>query len=234
MTIPVRFDHRHGKGAFVRLCSMLYDSALAYEQIGSKFGLTKERIGQLAKVLRINGRQRERNRISRRGPRIKSQAYPPDVTAVISKIRRFGIQVDPYNLIKKSRPRVGRRSKRLVLVNGSICSIQVRKGQKLTPSGREYARFDVTGETKRAKVALWGVKNGGPMKLYVIPLSHLRNVSVVYIPAGGRYGERSSKKPRKDWTRYEEAWQLLGVSRNKALCGDPHIITTDNDNILPS
>ena len=47
------------------------------------------------------------------------------------------------------------------------------------------------------------------MKLYVIPTSHLRNVSSVYIPADGKYAVGSSKKPRKDWTRYEEAWHLL-------------------------
>jgi hypothetical protein len=42
------------------------------------------------------------------------------------------------------------------------------------------------------------------MKLYVIPLSHLRKVSSVYIPANGKYAIGGSKKPRKDWTRYQE------------------------------
>jgi hypothetical protein len=61
------------------------------------------------------------------------------------------------------------------------------------------------------------------MKLYVIPTSHLRNVSAVYIPADGKYAVGSSKKPRKDWTRYEEAWHLLdsaghhGVVRVRGL-----------------
>ena len=96
----------------------------------------------------------------------------------------------------------------MVLVNGVSCSIQLRKGNTKSPNGREYARFDVTNATKRVKVALWAIKGGRTMRLYVIPLTHLRNVSSVYIPAEGKYAG-SSKKPVKDWTRYEEAWHLL-------------------------
>jgi hypothetical protein len=48
------------------------------------------------------------------------------------------------------------------------------------------------------------------MKLYVIPTSHLRSVASVYIPSDGKYSVGNSHKPRKDWTRYEEAWHLLG------------------------
>jgi hypothetical protein len=49
------------------------------------------------------------------------------------------------------------------------------------------------------------------MKLYVIPLTHLRNVGSIYLPIEGKYAIGSSKKPRKYWTRYEEAWHLLGL-----------------------
>jgi len=109
----------------------------------------------------------------------------------------------------------------MVLVNGSLCSIQVRKGHKLRPRGREYVRFDVSGETKRAKFALWVIKNSGEMKLYVIPLSHLRNVSYIYLPTEGKYAVDSSKKPRKNWTRYEEAWHLLRGVKVRTNSGSP-------------
>jgi hypothetical protein len=49
------------------------------------------------------------------------------------------------------------------------------------------------------------------MKLYVIPLSRLRNVSSVYIPSEGKYATGSSKKLRNDWTRYEAAWHFLAT-----------------------
>jgi len=217
MTSPTRFDRRYGRGAFGRLRSMLDDTTVTYERIAKNLGLTKQRIGQLAKDFRIDGRQREHERISGRAPRITREDYPHDVRAVIRHIRRCGIQVQPYNSMQRTPPRVGRRSTRLVLVNGSLCSIQVRKGRKLRPRGREYVRFDVSGETKRAKFALWVIKNGGAMKLYVIPLTLLRSVSSVYLPVEGKYAVGSSKKPREDWTRYEGAWHLLDSATRAAL-----------------
>ena len=49
MTSPSRFDRTHGKGAFLRLCSMLADPTVTYERIAKNLGLTKQRIGQLDK-----------------------------------------------------------------------------------------------------------------------------------------------------------------------------------------
>jgi hypothetical protein len=95
-------------------------------------------------------------------------------------------------------------------VNGVLCTIQMLMGYKLRPNGREYVRFDVTKAIKRAKIALWATRNGRATKLYVIQLSHLRRVSSVFMPSDGKYAVGSSKKPRKDWTRYEEARHLLG------------------------
>jgi hypothetical protein len=208
------FEHRYGKGALARLRSMLNDSTVTYEGIAKKLGLTRQRIGQLAKDFGVNGRQRERERISGRVPRIIREGYPSDIKAVIRNIRRSGIQVQPYNSMQRAQPRVARQSQRMVLVNGSLCSIQVRKGHKLRPRGRDYVRFDVSGETKRAKFALWAIKNGGALNLYVVPLNRLRNVLSVYLPVEGKYAVGSSKKPSKDWTRYEAAWHFLGRATN--------------------
>jgi hypothetical protein len=60
------FDRRYGKGAFERLRSMLDDPTLTYERIAKNLGLTKQRIGQLAKDFGVDGRQREHERIVRR------------------------------------------------------------------------------------------------------------------------------------------------------------------------
>ena len=86
---------------------------------------------------------------------------------------------------------------------GELCTIQVRPAFKFRPNGREYARLDVGRELRRAQVALFAIRKGRSMKLYVIPLNHLRNISSVYIPASGKCATDSSKKPQKDWTRYE-------------------------------
>ena len=219
MTSPARFDRNHGKGAFVRLCSMLADPAFAYEHIGGKFGLTRQYIAQLANELGINGRQRERVRLSRREPRIikKFRQYPSEIRAVMNKLRRAGLRVTPYNSPQPSVPNSVRTSLRMVLVNGLPCMIQVRPSLKFRPNGREYARLDVGREIRRAKAALFAIRKGRSMKLHVIPTSHLRKISAVYIPADGKYAVGSSKKPRKDWTRYERAWHLLDSSIRVAL-----------------
>ncbi len=60
MAIRHWFDVSHGEGAFHRLRSMLDDTRFTFQQIGSRFGLTRQRIAQLAKELGINARQRQR------------------------------------------------------------------------------------------------------------------------------------------------------------------------------
>ena len=210
----VRFDRNHGKGAFARLGSMLNDPQFAYQVIANKLGLSKQYIAQLANELGINGRQRQRERSLRREPRIIKQfkEYPSDVRAVMNKLRRAGLLVTPYNSPQPSMPNLFHTLLKMVIVNGVLCSIQLRKGHKLRPNGRHYARFDVNDTTKRAKVALWAMRSSRGIKLYVIPLTHLRNVASIYLPVEGKYAVGNSNKPRKDWTRYEGAWHLLDSS----------------------
>ena len=106
----------------------------------------------------------------------------------------------------------------MVDVNGVLCTIQLRKGGTKSPNGREYARFDVNGDVKRAKVALWAMRSGRVMRAYVIPLTHLRTVASVYLPVDGKYAVGNSHKTRKDWTRYEDAWHLLGGVKRALSC----------------
>ena len=120
---------------------MLDDPSFAYQHIGSKFGLTRQRISQLAKELGVNAKQRQRERASRREPSVIKKQYPPRIRAVIDKIRRSGMKVTPYNSRLSCRPNVVRRSQTMVLVNGVLCSIQLRTCHKFAPYGREYARF---------------------------------------------------------------------------------------------
>jgi hypothetical protein len=154
---------------------MLADPLVAYEDIGSKFGVTRQYIAQLANELGIDGTQRQRERSLRREPCIIKQfkEYPSDVRAVMNKLRRAGLLVTPYNSPQPSMPNLFHTLLKMVIVNGVLCSIQLRKGHKLRPNGRHYARFDVNDATKRAKVALWAMRSLRRIKLYVVPLRHL-------------------------------------------------------------
>src|SRR4030095_7903040 len=202
---------------------MLDDSRVAYQHIGNKFGLTRQYIAQLANELGINGRQRERVRLSRCEPRIikKFEKYPSDIRTVMNKLRRAGLRVMPYNSPQASTPNLLRTSLKMIFVNGPLCTIQVRPAFKFRPNGREYARLDVGRELRRAQVALFAIRIGHAMNLYVIPLTHLRNISSVYIPANGKYATDSSKKPRKDWTRYADGCHLLSSIKVRTNSGSP-------------
>jgi hypothetical protein len=212
MAIEHWFNNIHGKGAVTRLRSILADSRLTYQDIGSECGLSRQRIAQLAVLIGINGRQRQRRRTLTREPRIINQfdEYSSGIRAIIGKMKRAGLQVRPYNSSQRNRPNTVRRSLKMFLVNGVLCRIELRRSHKNRPTGREYVRFDVTRENRMAKIALWATRSGRRLKLYVIPATELKNVLSVYIPAAGKYAVGNSKKPRKDWTRFESAWHLLG------------------------
>ena len=189
---------------------MLDDPQLSFQQIGQKLGLSKQRIFQLAKRFGINGRQRQRERTLRREPYVIEEDYLPPVLDIIDKIKSYGYRVMPYNKLQPSQKTL-RRSQRMVLVNGVLCVIQLRPARKLRPNGREYARFDVGSRTRQAKAAVFAMRKGRNTKVYVVPTADLRNVSYVYIPANGKPAAKGSgKQPRRDWTRYENAWRLLG------------------------
>lgn len=158
----------------VRLRSMLDDPQFSFQKIGQQFGLTKQRISQLAREFGIDGRKREHERTL---TRVIEKDYNPGVQAVIKKIERYGIRALPYNRPQPNRRNQLRRSQRMVLVNGVLCVIQLRPTRKLRPNGREYARFDVGPETRRAKAAVFAMQKGRSIKLYVMPTAHLRNVS---------------------------------------------------------
>jgi len=164
------FDRRYGKGAFARLRSTLEDPQFAFEHIANKFGLTRQYIAQVGKRLGIDGRRRRRERMLCLEPRIIKVEYPPSIRAVIKKIRRSGNQVSPY-VFPPNQANVAWKSQKMVVVNGVLCTIQLRKAGTKSPNGREYARCDVNGEVKRAKVALWAMRSGRAMRVYVIPLT---------------------------------------------------------------
>jgi hypothetical protein len=221
MTSPARFDRRYGKGAFVRLCAMLADPALTYQHIGGEFGLTRQRIAHIATELGVDGEQRRHERAFHVRPHVirPFKKYPPAIQTVMDKLRRAGFQVTPYNSPQPSTPNRVRTSLKMIVVNCVLCTIQVRPAFKFRPNGREYARLDVGRELRRAQVALLAIRIGHAMNLYVIPLTHLRKISSVYIPANGKYATSSSKK--KDWTRYENAWYLLGSGKVRTNSGSP-------------
>ena len=116
MSADHSFDLIHGRGAFRRLRLRLADPSFTYQQIGSEFGLTRQRIAQIADELGINARRRVRERVLRREPSVIKKDYPPDVLAVIGEIRRSGLEVRPHLSFLSCRPNLARRSQTMVQV----------------------------------------------------------------------------------------------------------------------
>jgi hypothetical protein len=135
MTTPARFDRRHGKGAFLRLCAMLADPAFAYQGIGSEFGLTQQRIARMAAELGVDGQERRHERAFRVRPHIirRFKKYPPAIQAVMGKLKRAGLHVLPYNAPQPSRPNCLVTSLKMIVLNGVLCTIRCAAPSK---SGR--------------------------------------------------------------------------------------------------
>jgi hypothetical protein len=206
MTYEESFDSLYGKESFARLRRLLQDPILSYEQIGGEFGVTRQRVSQLAQLMGINGRRRERERINRRLPCVanKRAKYPFAVRQVLGELQRRGISAAPHYTLSKRHRRVAYKQLRSVLVNGVLCKV----GYRNTKKGARFTPFRVTVETRKAKAVVWGVRHGSTLRLYVIPLTELENIKRINIPVTGAY-IRTSRKPIRDWTLFENAWHLL-------------------------
>jgi hypothetical protein len=76
---PADFDRTHGDGLLSRLRSLLSDSHNTYKVIRRRFGISRQRVGQLARKMAIDGRKRERQRNLRKLVFSDSTGYSDDV-----------------------------------------------------------------------------------------------------------------------------------------------------------
>jgi hypothetical protein len=138
--------------------AMLADPAFAYEHIGGKFGYEAAHCPRRYRVRCRREAAAARARVPSSTSRHQTvQKIPAAIQAVMDKLRREGFQVAPYNSPQPSTPNRVRTSLKMILVNGALCTIQVRPAFKFRPNGCEYARLDVGRDIKRAKAALFAV-----------------------------------------------------------------------------
>jgi hypothetical protein len=199
------FDNSYGKGAFVRLRRMIEERTLTFAQIGYEFGINKQYVSKLAQLFGINGRQRQRERTNSHPLRVENrrQEYPPTTRQVLDELKRRGIPVAPHYTMRRQRHAVY-KNLTMVLVNGVPCKIGCRNKRK----GARFATFHVTKETRKAEAMVCGIRHGAKFRLYVIPVSELKNLKRINIPATGAY-ILSVRNRKRDWTRFENAWRFL-------------------------
>ena len=205
----ISFDDLHGRNALTRLKSLLKDPGLSYQKIGNAFGLSRQRISYLAQEFEVDAYERIRKRRLKAPCVVLRRPYPPEIERVIRKMKQAGVSVMPYLTPEKSRRNAVRRWQRAVRANGRICLIRFRQARQTVENEPFYVRFDILQKTA-AEVFLFVIRSS-PVKLYVIPRSHVRNLSSIYIPADGKFRRPPRAGGRKrDWTRYENAWHLFG------------------------
>jgi len=185
MTDEEKFERIYGKGAFSRLRLLLKNLSLTYEDIGREFGLTKQRIGQLAQLVGINGFQRKSEAAKERPPYVanRNHNYTPTVRLVLGELTRRGITFEPHYTLLKRNSRIMYKSLSIVRINGVPCKVSCRNMKRQDG----YTFFKVSAETMKAKAVVWGVRYRGKVRLYVIPVSELKNIRGVYFPVRGRY-----------------------------------------------
>jgi hypothetical protein len=209
------------KESLERIRSILRDTLLDYPSIARSFGVTPQRVGQIARDLGIDGHKRQRQRTFR-PIQFEGRAYPPAVRAVAREITQLGLQVLPYRLPRYSNGSLARPHKKTLLIDGVQCHIQCRTvAHKTRPKGREYVWFAVSAKTRQAKVAVFAVWSKGKVKLFVIPTRELKNVSTFWLPAEGIYATDNGNKPKRDWTAYLNAWHLLRREKGPRAYGGP-------------
>lgn len=148
MTDEHTFDSTYGNGAFARLHRMLQESTLSYAQIGQEFGLTRQRVSQLAQLFGINGRRRDRTRVKRRLPYISHERdkYSFKIRLVLAELKRRGITVAPYYTVDLER-RVAWKHLTTVLVNGVPCKIGYRDIRRVV----DFTTFHIRPPVRKAK-----------------------------------------------------------------------------------
>jgi hypothetical protein len=126
------FNRLGKEEALAGIRSMLDDPTLCCQAIAQHFGVTLQRIAQIAADMGVDGRARQRQRKLLSPVLTREPKHPADVRLIIQKLKRAGCKVLPVSL----------RAKRMLLVNGILCRIYYQRAANITGhAGREYVRF---------------------------------------------------------------------------------------------
>lgn len=180
---------------YPRLRALLAKECLNFSEIGLRFGVTRERIRQIAKR---EGFQegRERNKIC--ALRTTEQRIQDELECihgpVIAECAKRGLRIEP---VKASEGvNVYRCSRRSVRVNGRLCAVQQGHIRK---TGYHHVRLT----TRDCDFSIVRFPNGW----MVIPKQ--RSVKIVEFALDKTYPKMGAGGVRHDWPDFWEAWHLL-------------------------
>ncbi len=186
----------------------LKTECMSHSDISRKFGVTRERVRQLAlQLLSQTGREKQSICTIRRAtPR--NGKFPDELLKVWNRARNYGFTVEKIVSIWWHGMAMGNQ----LLINGHHCLIHAAKRSSQTRGNQFYFRFSIRPKTLNPEGFTIAVAYLDQREeMYVIPNRLLRNVSCVYIPTRGRYStyKNTKKRVNVNWFDYLNRWELL-------------------------
>ena len=185
--------HRH----YRRIRGLLSNTWLSFAEIGDRFGITRERVRQIAQQLgKASGRQRQEQRTLHR--RISAWQEQKVYRELIAKGKELGYTVAPSRRDTREGWRI---EKEIVLINGwRVHIVYIRTKDRYLVFRRSVVRADFH----------LGVS---PIGFFIFPAKVWKtfpegtSFSPIPFPIGHRGVTHSN---RHDYLNYLEAWKLLG------------------------
>lgn len=209
------FEKRHGKGSWVRLCSLLAQNCNSFTAIGHRFGISRERVRQLSRdyvapyIDEKTGHERRRMCALTR-VHIKKE-FSPAVLGVWRTARREDIRVAPINSLY-NQGNVYTLQEALEL-NDTLCCIHAADAVTATGARLGIAHFFFKNRKRsdRFHFSIFVITNPvdhwSSWVYYVIPRENIpEGVTSIYLPFWER---RSYPRRTYDWTRFRDAWHLI-------------------------
>ena len=185
-----------------QLVADLHNTDCTLEQLGAKYGVTRERIRQLEKKWGIDGTKRRKQRTQKIvQSRVQHDRFGDAYNAVWKEAESRGFKVaawaDRYGIVKKS----------ALFINARRCWISHIAAPVSTGGKRLY--WHVTGYNSSVVqgTRIIVCDHNEERSFYIFMLGE---IVPMYIPATPTVRAPNVKTPMNDYSQFKNAWHLLG------------------------
>jgi len=209
--------------SFDELFQLFENDCNQFATIGKLAGVTRERIRQMYDTYfkgffprRQSGRKRQRICIRKKVVKRKSEAKaitddsPAGVSAHLAAKNNL-----PFERKLNRHENQFMLHRREISINGHKCAVRTACKNTKGP----YWSFGVRGRDVRYSefVICIALQSGEPILTYVIPAKELEGTSAIFMRSEAIPRRRETPwTKRHDWSRYREAWHLLGEPKTVA------------------
>ena len=184
------------------LAADLHNTDCTLEQLGAKYGVTRERIRQLEKKWGISGIKRRKDRTQKTvQSRIQHDRFGDAYNAVWKEAESRGLRVaawaDQYGIVKKS----------ALFINARRCWISHAAAPRSSGGKRLY--WHVTGYNSSVVqgTRIIVCDHNEERSFYIFMLGE---IVPMYIPATPTVRAPNVKTPMNNYSQFKNAWHLLG------------------------